>query len=219
MNRRAPHPAGGVTSPEPAADEAPLDVRDLVAVVTDYAIFLLDDDGRVLTWNPGAERIKGWAAEEIIGQHFSIFYPEDTIASGLPLRLLERARREGRSEDEGWRIRRDGSRFWAQATLTSMRAPDGSMKGFLKITRDLTERKRAEEAASRLTRLADQEAIATEVLTKTVSSLFAIGLSLQTVIMEVDDQRVQRQLEDAINDLDGVITEVRRAVYARISSV
>ncbi len=198
-------------------DEAPLDLRDLVAAVTDYAIFLLDDDGRVLTWNPGAERIKGWTAEEIIGQHFSIFYPVDTTASGLPLRLLERARREGRSEDEGWRMRRDGSRFWAQATLTAMRAADGSTKGFLKITRDLTERKRAEEIARRLTRLADQEAIATEVLAKTVSSLFAVGLNLQTVIMEVDDQRVQHQLEDAINDLDGIITELRRAVYARMS--
>ena len=99
--------------------------RLLVESVKDYAIFILDPTGRVSTWNPGAERIKGYKASEIIGQHFSKFYPRAEIESGKCERELEVARREGRFEEEGWRLRKDGTRFWANVTITALRSPDG----------------------------------------------------------------------------------------------
>jgi len=114
--------------------------------VRDYAIFMLDGAGRVLTWNAGAQRLKGYRAEEIIGKHFSCFYPSDAVEAGKPARLLALAAREGRVEDEGWRVRQDGSRFWADVIITALRDPDGSVIGFAKVTRDTTERRRAEQA-------------------------------------------------------------------------
>src|SRR5438270_6304347 len=129
---------------------APLKVTDtcrlLVESVRDYAIFMLDGAGRVLTWNAGAERLKGYRAEDIIGKHFSCFYPADAVEGGKPARLLALAAREGRVEDEGWRVRRDGSRFWADVVITALRDADGSVIGFAKVTRDTTERRRAEQA-------------------------------------------------------------------------
>ena len=121
-------------------------LRLLVEGVGDYAIFLLDGAGRVLSWNGGAERIKGYRADEIIGQHFSLFYPEDAIAGGKPARLLGLAARDGRAEDEGWRVRKDGTRFWANVIITALRDAHGSVIGFAKVTRDMTERRRAELA-------------------------------------------------------------------------
>ena len=120
--------------------------RLLVEGVRDYAIFMLDGSGRVLTWNAGAERLKGYSAKEIIGQHFSCFYPPDAVQAGKPARLLALATRDGRVEDEGWRVRRDGSRFWADVVITALRDADGSVLGFAKVTRDMTERRRAELA-------------------------------------------------------------------------
>ena len=120
--------------------------EQLVAGVRDYAIFLLDHEGHILTWNAGAERIKGYRAEEIVGQHFSRFYPKEVVASGWPAHELREATAAGRFEDEGWRIRKDGSRFWASVVITALRHRSGEIRGFLKITRDLTERKLAEEA-------------------------------------------------------------------------
>ncbi len=117
----------------------------LVAGVKDYAICLLSPEGIVKTWNAGAESIKGYAAEEIIGQHFSKFYTEESIASGWPEHELAAAALEGRFEDEGWRIRKDGSRFWTNVVITALNTPHWQLAGFLKITRDLTERKAAEE--------------------------------------------------------------------------
>jgi PAS domain S-box-containing protein len=131
-----------VTTPR----ETPETFRLLVEGVQDYAIFMLDGAGRVSTWNTGAERIKGYRAEEIVGQHFSRFYPPEAIAAGRPARLLALAAREGRAEDEGWRIRKDGSRFWANVIITAMRDSDGAVIGFAKVARDLTERKEVEDA-------------------------------------------------------------------------
>jgi PAS domain S-box-containing protein len=123
--------------------------RLLVESVKDYAIFILDPDGRVSTWNPGAERIKGYTASEIIGQHFSKFYPRADIDAGKCERELEEASREGRFEEEGWRLRKDGTRLWANVTITALRSPEGELIGFAKVTQDLTERKEAEEEARR----------------------------------------------------------------------
>src|SRR5688500_18173392 len=112
----------------------------------DYAVFLLDPGGHIMTWNAGAARIKGYAPEEIVGKHFSIFYTTESIERGWPQHELKAARAEGRFEDEGWRIRKDGSRFWASVVITALRDPGGKLLGFSKITRDLTDRKRNEEA-------------------------------------------------------------------------
>ena len=123
--------------------------RLLVEAVTDYAIYMLDASGIVTTWNPGAQRFKGYAANEIIGQHFSRFYTEDDRKTGLPSRALETAEREGKFEAEGWRVRKDGSRFWAYVVIDPIRDRSGQIIGFAKITRDLTERKAAEQVLHR----------------------------------------------------------------------
>jgi PAS domain S-box-containing protein len=119
--------------------------RRLVEAVKDYAIFMLDADGRVATWNAGAERIKGYRADEIIGRHFSIFYPQESVARGWPEQELVAARERGSFEDENWRVRQDGSMFWANVVITAVYDDSGGLRGYAKVTRDLTERRRAEE--------------------------------------------------------------------------
>jgi PAS domain S-box-containing protein len=114
----------------------------LVDRVKDYAIFALDPNGIVSSWNTGAQNIKGYSAHEIIGHHFSRFYPEEAIRSGWPQTELEHAKRDGRFEDEGWRIRKDGTRFWANVVITALYDDEGTLKGFAKVTRDLTEKVR-----------------------------------------------------------------------------
>jgi PAS domain S-box-containing protein len=120
-------------------------LRFLLEGVKDYAILMLDPQGRVSSWNGGAERTKGYRAEEILGQHFSRFYPAEDIAAGKPEVELRVAEEEGRCEDEGWRLRKDGSRFWANVVVTALRDKSGKLRGFAKVTRDITQRKRAEE--------------------------------------------------------------------------
>jgi PAS domain S-box-containing protein len=118
--------------------------RLMVEAIRDYAIFMLDPDGKVATWNAGAESIKGYKAEEIIGQHFSRFYPREAIERKFPQYELEIAAKHGRFEDEGWRLRKDGSAFWANVIITALYDADGGVRGFAKVTRDMTERKRVE---------------------------------------------------------------------------
>lgn len=118
----------------------------LVSAVRDYAIFMLGTDGRITSWNLGAELIKGYSADEIIGQHFSVFYPAEDRAAGKPERVLQIAAREGVYEAEGWRVRKDGSYFWANVVITALYEPQGVLRGFGKVTRDLTERKQTEDA-------------------------------------------------------------------------
>ncbi|MDB5718371.1 MAG: histidine kinase [Sphingomonas bacterium] len=119
--------------------------RLLIQSVTDYAIYMLDPEGRVSSWNAGAERFKGYAADEIIGQHFSRFYSDEDKAAGIPRTALETATREGRFEAEGWRMRKDGSRFWASVIIDPIRTDGGDLIGFAKVTRDLTEKRAIEE--------------------------------------------------------------------------
>jgi len=120
--------------------------RMLVQGVTDYAIYMIDPRGYITNWNLGGERIKGYRAEEVIGGHFSQFYMPEDRAAGIPARALKIAAREGRYEGEGWRIRKDGTRFWAGVVIDRILDPDGKLVGFAKITRDMTEKRRAEEA-------------------------------------------------------------------------
>ncbi|MGA2218832.1 MAG: sigma 54-interacting transcriptional regulator [Terracidiphilus sp.] len=121
-------------------------LRSIVESVRDYAIYHLDRDGHVMTWNPGAERIKGYATEEIVGSHFSRFFTQEDVERGRPAELMRLAAARGRYEDEGWRVRKDGSRFWADSILTAIRDVTGQVTGYAKVTRDFTDRKRAEEA-------------------------------------------------------------------------
>ena len=123
--------------------------RLLVESVRDYAIFALDRTGHVLSWSVGAEHLKGYTADDVIGRHFSIFYPSDKVESRFPDYELERAAIDGRFEDEGWRVRKDGSRFWANVVITALRDERGDLVGFAKVTRDLTERRAAEDALRR----------------------------------------------------------------------
>jgi PAS domain S-box-containing protein len=120
--------------------------RLLVEGVQDYAIYLLDPEGRITTWNTGAEHIKGYTAAEVLGRHFSRFFPPDERARGTPARLLTQAVREGHYVGEGWRVRKDGSQFWASVVITALRAADGQLRGFAKVTRDISERRAAEQA-------------------------------------------------------------------------
>jgi PAS domain S-box-containing protein len=117
----------------------------LVEQVREHAIFLLDTAGHVHTWNTEAERIKGYDADEIVGQHFSVFYTPEDIARGKPAFELARAEAEGHCEAEGWRVRKDGSHFWASVVITALRGPGGELRGFGKVTRDMTRRRRDEE--------------------------------------------------------------------------
>jgi PAS domain S-box-containing protein len=136
------------SSEPPAASEEPL--RLLIECVKDYSIIVLDTTGRIRTWNRGAERIKGWSAEEIIGESFERFYPKEAVDSGYPQHELRVAAREGRFEDEGWRVRKDGSRFWANVIITALKDQSGNLVGFGKVTRDLTARREAEAQARQL---------------------------------------------------------------------
>lgn len=120
--------------------------RLLVEQVTDYAIFMMDEKGRIVSWNAGAKRIKGYEPEEVIGKYFSLFYPQEEITNNKPAYELKIARQEGRYEEEGWRLRKDGSKFWANVIITAVYNSDGALVGFSKVTRDLTERKIAEQA-------------------------------------------------------------------------
>jgi PAS domain S-box-containing protein len=120
--------------------------RLLVEAIHDYAIYMLDLNGVVTSWNAGAQRFKGYQPEEVIGTSFSRFYSPEDQESGLPARALEIAAREGKFEAEGWRVRKDGTRFWAHVVIDPIRSPSGALMGFAKITRDLTERREAQRA-------------------------------------------------------------------------
>src|SRR5512143_1453682 len=129
----------------PIADPTGL-YKLLVESVRDYAIFALDSTGHIITWNAGAARFKGYEAQEILGKHFSVFYPAEDRKARKPEMELEIAAREGSFEDEGWRLRKDGSRFWANVVITALRDSQGQLLGFSKITRDVTRRRMHEEA-------------------------------------------------------------------------
>jgi PAS domain S-box-containing protein len=126
--------------------------RLLVESVADYAIYMLDPAGKVVSWNKGAERLKGYTADQILGQDVSVFFPPEDVADGKPAAELGRAATEGRTEQEAWRVKKDGSRFWADVVVTALRDDDGKLRGFAKVTRDFTARKASEDAARDATR-------------------------------------------------------------------
>jgi len=174
----------------------------LVDSVEDYAILMLDLSGVIVTWNHGAERIKGYSASEIIGQHFSKLYPPEDVASGQCSRALDVARREGRFEDEGWRVRKDGSRFWATCVLTALRGKAGTIVGFAKVTRDLTARVRAEAERLQRARLEEADKRKNEVLA-------IVGHELRNPLGAVT------MVARAMRRSDGRVTEKQLAILDR----
>jgi PAS domain S-box-containing protein len=160
----------------------------LVEDVKDYAIILLDTNGNVLTWNRGAERLKGWKASEIIGQYLSRFYTPEDIEKGKVEMELRTAAQEGRYEDEGWRVRKDGTRFWANVVVTALHDDKGNLRGFGKVTRDLTERRLNEE------KLRQQAQEILEMATVPVVQVWE-GVVLVPLIGMLDTQRTQQLME------------------------
>ena len=171
------------TSAAPADEQ----FRLLVDSVVDYAIFLLDPSGRIISWNAGAQRIKGYDESEVIGRNLSMFYTLADRSTGVPGKLLARAEREGRAEHEGWRVRKDGSRFWATVVITALRDPSGGLRGFAKVTRDSTERRQAEES------LREQRTL----LTKAAGELLALTRRLVEA-EEAERRRLARELHDHV---------------------
>jgi len=201
----------------PGAEHRPLRVLDidrshlrlLVESVKDYAIFILDTGGHVRTWNPGAERIKGYLAGEIIGKHFSIFYPPEEAASGKCERELEIATSEGRFEEEGWRVRKDGSRMWANVTITALHNPQGELVAFAKVTRDLTERRAGEERLRSLT--AEKAALAEKARLQEFQERFiaVLGHDLRNPLASIETGAgiLKQKITDPA--LAGVVDRVR----------
>ena len=199
--------------------------RLLVQGVTDYAIYLLSPEGYVSSWNPGAQRIKGYAPEEIIGQHFSRFYTEEDRQAGLPQQTIAIATREGRFEREGWRLRKDGTKFFANVVVDAIHNPDGSLLGFAKITRDITERMKAERALeeAREALLQSQKMEAIGHLTGGIAHdfnnlLMAIQGSLELLRRRLpsDDPRVTQLIDNAFQGAQrGAALTQRMLAFAR----
>jgi PAS domain S-box-containing protein len=194
------HVAAGQEEVEEMLDAREQRFRLLIDSVKEYAIFMLDADGRVASWNGGARRLKGYEAGEIIGRHFSIFYPEEDVAAGKPARELSLARSEGHLEDEGLRVRKDGSLFWANVVITAMRTDGGELIGFAKVTRDLTERRRSEDERLRLARMQEALRLRDEFISiashELRTPLTALELGMQRLTGDQSlPERVVKQLE------------------------
>ncbi len=195
--------------------------RLLLRGVKDYAIVMLDPGGRVISWNPGAERIKGYTAEEILGKHFSSFYLSEDVAAGKPERALRVAATTGRYEEEGWRVRKNGSRFFASILISPVRDESGQPRGFAKVTRDITERKEAERRLSDLSQrlLTSQEEerrrIGRELHDGVSQSLAAAAMSLAHVQRAADllSAPAQSALVESLNLIDQTAREIRTLSY------
>jgi PAS domain S-box-containing protein len=209
---------------ELALQESEERFRLLVQNVQDYGIFMLDRGGRISSWNAGAERIKGYAAGEIIGQHFSVFYPPEDVAAGKPDRELEIAVDQGRLEDEGWRVRKDGTRFWANVVITALFDKEHRLQGFGKVTRDMTERRNAEQALRERRRLVghlvdaqevERRRIAWDVHDESIQSMVAVGMRLQLLASRLPEPHasavggLDESVQAAIARLRGLVSRLR----------
>jgi PAS domain S-box-containing protein len=190
--------------------------RLLVEAVQDYAIFVLDPDGHVLTWNPGAQRAKGYAADEIIGRHFSVFYTSEEREAGRPAHLLGLAAEQGRIEDEGWRVRKDGTRFWADVVLTALRDAHGTVYGFAKITRDLTDRRAAAQQEQTLVAEQRARAAAEEALKARDRFLSIAAHELKTPVatLQLSSESILRTRELGRLDDERLTSGLRRILTA-----
>jgi PAS domain S-box-containing protein len=178
--------------------------RLFVEAVQDYAIFMLDPTGNIISWSLGAARIKGYEATEIIGKNFSVFYPEEDIHARKPEMELEVASREGRFEDEGWRIRKDGSKFWANVIITAIRDDRGRLVGFGKVTRDFTEKMLAQKALDRINQELRKEVLDRKLAEQRVAESEKSLRSLSLHLLRTQDEerkRIGRDLHDSLGQL------------------
>jgi PAS domain S-box-containing protein len=178
--------------------------RLFVGAVQDYAIFMLDPTGDVVSWNRGARRIKGYEASEIIGKNFSTFYPEEDVRSGKPEMELRVAASEGRFEDEGWRVRKDGSQFWANVIITAIRDEHGRLVGFGKVTRDITDRMQAQRAVDRLNQELRKEVLERRTTERRLADSERSLRSLSLHLLRTQDEerkRIGRDLHDSLGQL------------------
>lgn len=214
------------------ADQLPADPFHLfVDSVQDYAIFMLDPCGNVMTWNAGAQRIKGYQTSEIVGRHFSCFYPTEDVQVGKPQKLLDEAAAKGRVEYEGWRVRKDGSRFWASVALTAVRDRDGRLIGFGKVTRDLTERIAAQRALEETNQKLEQSEHSLRELSRYLLRAQdeerrligremhdSLGQVLSVLKMKIDavsaqESNMSEELSQCANLVEQAVTEVRTVSY------
>lgn len=213
---------------EPLSDavigpDTPPDPKDafslLIEGATEYAVFTLSPGGIISTWNRGAQRIKGYRSEEVIGRHFSLFYPAEDRDAGLPDRLLAEALRSGRVGVEGWRVRKDGTRFWASVMIVPLRDDAGRLRGFAKLTRDESDRRAAGVIREKMALMAEQERIASELAGTIVHRLFGVGLGLNGALQLAHGhpdlakriQTVTDQVDETIRELRSVVFDISRA--------
>jgi PAS domain S-box-containing protein len=213
---------------EQRAVKAERRLQQLIDSVNDYAIFLVDPVGRIETWNRGAESIKGYKPHEIIGQTIATFYTQEDRDAGKPQHLLEVARIQGRVEDEGWRVRKDGSRFWADVVITSQRDEHGELLGFIKVTRDLTERREAEMRRIDLAHIQEALKLRDEFLSIAAhelrTPLFALKLQLESTLTQrktLDPKLVTRldranRNAERLGDLINTLMDVARIAQGRL---
>jgi PAS domain S-box-containing protein len=191
----------------------------MVEGVQDYAVYMLDPEGRVVNWNAGAERIKGWTAAEIIGQHASIFYTDEQKTEGLPDRELRDAELRGRTEVEGPRVGKDGSTRLSNVVTSALRDADGKLRGFAKVVRDVTERRREEAERTRLMAeielRTDRDRIAMDLHDGIIQSLYAVGLGLEVAIDDLGEgePEARKQIERSIDEMNQVVQDIRRYIY------
>lgn len=185
----------------------------LIDAVDEYAIFLLDVTGHVATWNAGADRITGYRGEQILGTHFSAFYRPDDIASGKPAVALAAARADGQFCEEGWRVRQDGSTFWASVVITELLDDEGELQGFTLIARDDSERK----ADRTMDRLLDREVIADGLNQKVIHRVFEAGMVLEGAMGLTSDPALHRRIEAAVALLDATVKDVRHVALGLVA--
>ncbi|HEX6275970.1 MAG TPA: PAS domain S-box protein [Polyangiaceae bacterium] len=203
-------------------------LRLMIGSVHDYAIYFLDASGRVATWNPGAETIKGYREDEIVGEHFSRFFTPEDVAAGKPARALEVTAKEGRFEEETWRVKKDGSRFWANVVISAVRDGSGQLMGFAKVTRDLTERRKAEDERVRLAQAHESVRLRDEFLSiashELKTPLTALQLQLEALLDRVSgEDRLEKKVDKAVRasrrlaDLIETLLDVSRIATGQLT--
>ena len=209
---------------EQALRESEERFRLLVQGVRDYGIFMLDPAGHIISWNIGAQRINGYEEQEILDKHFSIFYPPEDISDGKPERELREAITEGRLEDEGWRLRKDGTRFWANVIITPLFDETGKLRGFGKVTRDMTERRNTEQVLAERRRLLghlveaqelERRRIAWDVHDDSIQAMVAVGMRLQLLAARLPDEeratvaQLEESVRASVNRLRNLVVHLR----------